>query len=120
MRRVIMAMLAGHHPGTRDRLGSERWMTFVKNHAKAILVCDFFVTVTAKLPNPVCAVIMEIGDRRIVHFNVTEREHLLEASKFCYFVSMGTVWFFGSTRSFSCLPSSSHFPDDEAGKANMS
>jgi putative transposase len=27
--------------------GDQRWATFLKNHAKAILACDFFVTVTA-------------------------------------------------------------------------
>ena len=26
---------------------SQHWMTFVRNHAKGILACDFFVTVTA-------------------------------------------------------------------------
>ena len=36
-----------NNPETRDRLHSERWVTFVKNHAKAFLACDFFVTVTA-------------------------------------------------------------------------
>jgi putative transposase len=60
------------HPGTRDRLCSERWMTFVKNHAKAILACDFFVTVTANFRILYVLVIMEIGSRRIVHFNVTD------------------------------------------------
>ena len=28
-------------------LGDQRWSTFLKNHAKAILACDFFVVVTA-------------------------------------------------------------------------
>jgi putative transposase len=25
----------------------QRWLTFVRNHAKAILACDFFVVITA-------------------------------------------------------------------------
>jgi putative transposase len=61
-----------HHPGTRNQLGSERWITFVKNHAKAILACDFCVTVTANFRLLYVLVIMEIGSRRIVHFNVTD------------------------------------------------
>jgi putative transposase len=60
-----------HRPRTRDRLDSERWMTFVKNHAKALLACDFFVTVTAKFRILYVFVVMEIGSRRIVHFDVT-------------------------------------------------
>jgi hypothetical protein len=27
--------------------GDQRWSTFLKNHARAILACDFFVAVTA-------------------------------------------------------------------------
>jgi hypothetical protein len=27
--------------------GDQRWSAFLKNHAKAILACDFFVAVTA-------------------------------------------------------------------------
>ena len=27
--------------------GDQRWSTFLKNHAKAILACDFFIAVTA-------------------------------------------------------------------------
>ncbi len=60
------------HPGTQDRLGSQQWMTFVKTHAKAILACDFLVTVTANFRILYVLVIMEIGNRRIVHYNVTD------------------------------------------------
>lgn len=59
--------------GTGDRPCSERWMTFVRNHAKATLACDFFVTATANLRMLYVLVIMEIGTRRIIHFNVTDR-----------------------------------------------
>ncbi len=50
---------------------SQRWMTFVRNHAQAILACDFFVTVTASFRVLYVFVIMEVGTRRLVQFNVT-------------------------------------------------
>ncbi len=52
-------------------LSSQRWMTFVRNHAQAILASDFFVMVTAKFQLLYVFVIMEVGTRRIMHFNVT-------------------------------------------------
>src|SRR5215510_7596722 len=50
---------------------SQRWITFVRNHAKAINGTDFFVVVTATFRLVYVLVIMEIGTRRILHFNVT-------------------------------------------------
>jgi len=50
---------------------SQRWMTFVRNQAQAMLACDFFVSVTARFQVLYVFVIMEIGTRRLVHFNVT-------------------------------------------------
>ncbi len=46
-------------------------MTFVRNHAQGLLACDFFVTVTASFRLLYVFVIMEVGTRRIAHFNVT-------------------------------------------------
>jgi hypothetical protein len=34
---------------------SERWTTFVRKHAKAIVACDFFVSVTTQVCNPFVA-----------------------------------------------------------------
>ena len=51
---------------------SQRWMTFVRNHAKAIIASDFFVVVTATFQLVYVFVIMEIQTRRILHFNVTQ------------------------------------------------
>jgi transposase InsO family protein len=48
-----------------------RWTTFVRNHAKGIVACDFFVVVTATFRVLYGFVVMEIGTRRIVHQNVT-------------------------------------------------
>ncbi len=59
--------------GTGSRRGpsSQRWMTFVRNHTKGILACDFFVTVTASCRVLYVFLLMEVGTRRIAHFNVT-------------------------------------------------
>jgi putative transposase len=49
----------------------QRWSTFLKNHAKAILACDFFVAVTATFRMLYVFVVIEHGTRRLAHVNVT-------------------------------------------------
>jgi putative transposase len=58
------------HP-KRPKVRSQRWMTFVRNHAKAIIAADFFVVVTATFRIVYVLLIMEIETRRILHVNVT-------------------------------------------------
>ncbi len=55
----------------RPREPKQRWMTFVRNHARGIIACDFFVVVTATFQLVYVFVIMEVGTRRLLHFNVT-------------------------------------------------
>jgi putative transposase len=50
---------------------TQRWMTFVRNHVKAMIASDFFVVVTATFQLVYVFVIMEVDTRRILHFNVT-------------------------------------------------
>lgn len=59
---------------TRPRKGTsdQRWATFLRNHARAIIACDFFVSVTVKFRVLYVFVAMEIGSRRVLHCNVTE------------------------------------------------
>jgi len=57
-------------PRGRPR-GDQRWSTFLKNHAKAILACDFFVAVTATFRLLYVFVVIEHGSRRLMHVNVT-------------------------------------------------
>ena len=52
--------------------GDQRWSTFLRNHAKAIVACDFFVAVTATFRLFYVLVLIEHGSRRLVHFNVTQ------------------------------------------------
>jgi transposase InsO family protein len=56
----------------RDGARSQTWATFVRNHASAVLACDFFVTVTATFRLLYVFVVLEVGTRRILHWNVTE------------------------------------------------
>jgi transposase InsO family protein len=51
--------------------GDQRWSTFLKNHAKAILACDFFIAVTATFRMLYVFVVIEHGSRRLKHFAVT-------------------------------------------------
>ena len=55
----------------RRRDSQQRWLTFVRNHAQAVISCDFFVVVTATFRTLYVFVILEIGSRRILHHNVT-------------------------------------------------
>ena len=49
----------------------QRWLTFVHNHAKGIVACDFFVVMTATFRTLYVFVLMEVESRRILHHNVT-------------------------------------------------
>ena len=44
---------------------------FLRNHAKAILACDFFIAVTATFRMLYVFVVIEHGTRRLKHVNVT-------------------------------------------------
>jgi putative transposase len=54
-----------------NRRRDQRWSTFLKNHAEAIIACDFCVVVTATFRILYVFVVMEHASRRIVHLNVT-------------------------------------------------
>jgi putative transposase len=55
--------------GTRDP--KQRWLTFVRNHAKVIVAADFFVVITAAFRTLYVFVVIEIGSLKILHQNVT-------------------------------------------------
>ena len=56
-------------PGTR--IPSQRWATFVRNHAQAIVVCDFCVAITATFRMLYVFVVIDHASRRLLHVNVT-------------------------------------------------
>ena len=52
--------------------GDQRWAAFLRNHARAILACDFFVAVTATFQLLYVFVVIEHGRRRLAHVSVTK------------------------------------------------
>jgi len=70
--RTIRKYLPKHlNPGRGKRATTQRWRTFVRNHAQAIVACDFCVVVTATFRLLYVFVLMEHATRRILHINVT-------------------------------------------------
>jgi putative transposase len=57
--------------GPNHGIPCQRWVTFVHNHAKAIVACDFCTVVTAIFRLLYVFVLMEHATRRILHCNVT-------------------------------------------------
>jgi hypothetical protein len=60
-----------HPPGTRGRQSAQSWISFLHNHASAVLACDFFLLVTAAFRRRYVFVLLDIATRRMVHWNVT-------------------------------------------------
>jgi hypothetical protein len=50
---------------------AQRWATFVRNHAHAVLACDFFTAITVHFRILYVFIVLDVGTRRIVHRNVT-------------------------------------------------
>jgi transposase InsO family protein len=70
--RTVRKYMPSHCVGGPGKRGqSQRWATFVRHHAHAIVACDFCVAVTATFRILDVCVVIEHGSRRLVHVNVT-------------------------------------------------
>jgi putative transposase len=67
--RKYMPKRLDHGRGTR--VTSQHWRTFVRNHAQAIIACDFCVAVTATFRLLYIFVLMEHATRRLLHVSIT-------------------------------------------------
>ena len=57
--------------GGARRATGQRWATFVRHHARALVACDFCIVVTATFRVLYVFVALEVGSRRLLHVNVT-------------------------------------------------
>jgi transposase InsO family protein len=67
--RKYMPKLPAAPPG--GPRGDQRWATFLKNHARGIIACDFCVAVTATFRILYVFAVMEHASRRLIHLKVT-------------------------------------------------
>jgi hypothetical protein len=67
--RTVRRYMPSRPPRTRS--GTQAWSTFVRNHARVVLASDFFVVVTPTFRVIYVFVVLEVGTRRILHWNVT-------------------------------------------------
>ena len=65
---TVRRYLVKRHPPS----DSQAWRSFLKNQAKAIWTCDFFVQHTVGFRVLYVFVIMELSSRKLIHFNVTQ------------------------------------------------
>ena len=68
--RTVRKYMAKRPPG--QPRGDQRWSTFVANHAKAIIACDFLSVFTATFRCLYVFVILEIETRKLLHIEVTD------------------------------------------------
>jgi hypothetical protein len=67
--RTVQKYLRNERPrGT----SGQRWSTFVRSHAKAIVACDFLTVATVNFCVLYVFLTMEVDSRRILHLKVTE------------------------------------------------
>jgi len=59
-------------PRPRGAQSGQSWATFLHNHAGAVLACEFFIVVTATFQRLFVFVLLDIGTRRVVHWNLTD------------------------------------------------
>jgi transposase InsO family protein len=70
--RTVRKYMPDHCVGSPGKRGqSQRWSTFVRNHATGIVACDFCVAVTATFRLFYVFVVIEHASRRLIHINVT-------------------------------------------------
>ncbi len=68
---IAEATVAKYMPRRGRRHPSQTWRTFLRNHFRTTVACDFFVVPTATFRLLFCFVILSHDRRRILHFNVT-------------------------------------------------
>jgi putative transposase len=70
---TIRRYMLEKRPGTTD---SQTWRNFLKNQAKALWCCDFFVQQTVGFRVLYVFVVMELSSRKIVYFHIADQPTL--------------------------------------------
>ena len=71
-RTVRKHMPKSNGKGNSDNKPSQTWSTFIHNHMHQIIACDFMTVVSIHFKIYYVFVVIELGTRKIVHYNVTQ------------------------------------------------
>ena len=71
--------------------GDQRWSTFLRNHAQAIVACDFCIAATATFRILYVFVVLEHASRRLLHLNATAHPSAAGPSSNCAKPSLPTT-----------------------------
>jgi len=66
---TVRRYMIKRRPGNTD---SQAWRTFLKNQAKSLWACDFFVQYTVGFRIFYIFIIMELSSRKVIHLHVTD------------------------------------------------
>ena len=70
--RTVCKYMPGHCVGGPGKgCQSQRWSTFIRNHAKGIIACDFCVAVTATFRMLYVVVVIEQSSRQLLYVHIT-------------------------------------------------
>jgi len=70
---TVRRYMVERRPGPTD---SQAWRSFLKNQAKALWSCDFFVQHTVGFRVLYIFVVMELANRKVIHLHVTDHPTL--------------------------------------------
>jgi putative transposase len=66
---TVRRYMIKRRPGNRD---SQAWKTFLKNQAKSIWACDFFIHYTVGFRILYIVIVMELASRKVIHIQATD------------------------------------------------
>ena len=58
--------------GDGNKKSGQTWSTFIQNHMHQIIACDFMTVVSINFKVYYVFIVIELGTRRIIHYNVTQ------------------------------------------------
>ena len=67
---TIRRYMIKRRPGNAD---PQTWKTFLKNQAKSMWACDFFIQYTVRFRILYIFIIMELASRKVIHIQVTDQ-----------------------------------------------
>ena len=70
--RTVRKYMPKSDNGDSNKQSGQTWSTFIHNHMDQIIACDFMTVVTVSFRVYYVFVVIELGTRKIIHYNITQ------------------------------------------------